>query len=538
MKKSTAGTSTLRKIFGLLSDAAVYGTSSVLSQALALFLLPILSDYLTPEDFGLVAMLTVLTTLFVPLANLGMSNSIFRRFSTCRDDAERTNVLTIGLVSIVIASVSLCVLGMFWSGWLSSLLTGSPDYRRLVNWSLLSATFNSIGVVGIVVLRADRRVKSIAVLNIVKLLVSAAATLFFLFAEGMKAEGIILGTLAGDAVGMVASFGVTFRRFKLTIHDSSMIRPMLSYGLPFLPTQLQTLGLTLLGQYIIRAFLGLDAAGLYNVAFKLAVPLAFVVDSVHKAWVPYKFHIYAHDENPKYFFRTVVTYYSAGITYLWLGVCVWGPEALRLLTNPSFHAAAPLVPFIASIALARGIRFMVCTGMELGEDMRALPVASFLGLIATTIGCAVMIPLFGIPGAALATTLAWVVMAAVLFVVSQKVFPISYDWPVVSAMLVISCVLVAIDCAAQYALDWPARVALATAFSLLYPVVALAILFRSATERARMTLLLSKIRALRGTRKQRTQVSGEQAYNALDHPTEDGVSAEPSAAAAEPEASA
>ena len=84
----------LRKLLDLLSDAAVYGISSMLSRIVGLALLPLLTRYLTPADYGVVIMLGVVGMLFVPLGNLGMTNAIFRRFNLEKDPQARASVVS------------------------------------------------------------------------------------------------------------------------------------------------------------------------------------------------------------------------------------------------------------------------------------------------------------------------------------------------------------------------------------------------------------------------------------------------------------
>jgi O-antigen/teichoic acid export membrane protein len=70
-----------------------------------------------------------------------------------------------------------------------------------------------------------------------------------------------------------------------------------SYGLPFVPHQLQAVGMELFGMYMVGHMLGLKAAGIYGIALRLASPVMFVVGSIQASWVPYKFHVHAEDPN-------------------------------------------------------------------------------------------------------------------------------------------------------------------------------------------------------------------------------------------------
>ena len=168
--------------------------------------------------------------------------------------------------------------------------------------------------------------------------------------------------------------------------DRSTWREMLSYGLPFVPHHLQAVALALFGQYMVREMLGFDEAGLFNMASKFAMPVVFVVTAVQNSWVAYKFQIHAEDEDPKAFFRSTFTYYVAAITYLWVGVSLWGPEMVRLMTTSGFHPAALLVWAVSLVPLAQGIYFMSGTGMELSDNTRPFPLISLAGLVTVVAG--------------------------------------------------------------------------------------------------------------------------------------------------------
>src|SRR5262249_38995936 len=92
----------LKKVLNLAGDVATYGLSSVIGQVVQFFLLPIYTYYLTPKEYGISAMLLIVTMLFGPLANLGMTNAIFRRFNQAPNDAAGRVVLGTGLCSVII----------------------------------------------------------------------------------------------------------------------------------------------------------------------------------------------------------------------------------------------------------------------------------------------------------------------------------------------------------------------------------------------------------------------------------------------------
>jgi O-antigen/teichoic acid export membrane protein len=477
-----------RKLLALLSDATIYGASSLIGQFIGVLLVPLLTYYLSKAEMGVVGMLTIIPRVFLPLANLGMTNAIFRRFHQEKDEAGRQRVLSSGLTSVLGSAVVLCLIALVCEGLIADTLLGTREYDGLVLLSIVSAAIACIGNVPRVALRANRNVKSAAGLNVLNVVVYAATTVAFVVFMENGVRGVVLGLLCGDVITTVVALACTRHYFRPAL-DVQTWRGMLRYGLPFVPHHVQAVLLSdLFGRYVIRQNLGLGDVGLYDVAGKFATPVLFVVTAVQTSWVAHKFQVHAEDEDSPSFFRSTFTYYCAGLFYLWLGVSVWGPELLRVLASSQFEAGASLIPVIALIPVAQGLYYMLGTGMELTDDTKAYPLISLSGLITVAIASFVMVQAWGAYGAALATTSGWLVMAITAYVLAQRRFPIEYDWPAVISIMGLAILVVAGSLAIQ---DQTAllRVAVALGASIVYPAIVYMFLRRSASERERMQIL-------------------------------------------------
>jgi len=488
----------LRKLLDLLSDAAVYGISSMLSRIVGLALLPLLTRYLTPADYGVVIMLGVVGMLFVPLGNLGMTNAIFRRFNLEKDPQARASVLGTGLVSVTCSSLVILAIGMLAAGPIARLIIGNADAVALVRVSLLAATATAIGMVPFVCLRAARRVKTAALVNVSKVVLSLIVTVSLLVVWELGVWAVVLGTLVSEVALALAQIVMTFPSFRAGFSWATWKR-MASYGLPFVPHHLQAVSVNLFGLFVIREMLGLEAAGIYGVAIRFASPINFVVGAVQQSWVPYKFQIHAEDTNPRSFFQSTLTYYVAALSYLWVGVALWGPEVVRLLAGPEFHDAAFLIWAVALIPVMQGLYFMAGTGLELSDNTRPMPLVSFAGLVMVIAAAYLLVPRIDAFGAALATSLGWLTMGVVMYTISQRRFAISYDWPTIAWFALMAAVFVVAGSMVQSMTLW-ARLAVNTLLSLAYPLTGLIFLLRSRDERGRMLHLLSKLRLVPSNR--------------------------------------
>ena len=74
-----------KRIKELAGDSLIYGLGSFFSQFLALFLVPFYSNEFTTQEYGVLAMVALLTQFINPVMSLGLDNSLFRYFSMTDD---------------------------------------------------------------------------------------------------------------------------------------------------------------------------------------------------------------------------------------------------------------------------------------------------------------------------------------------------------------------------------------------------------------------------------------------------------------------
>jgi len=423
-----------RRLKGLLVDAATFGTGRAAGQLLGFLLLPLYTRYLDPTDYGVLTMLGLLSMAVGALGGLGMAAAALR-FVELRDPAlRRAEVVGTAFGVALAGSGLLWALGTLSAPWVAQLLTGEASHAGLVRLSLSGGCLLAVASVPEALLRLARRVRALAGFNLLHLGVATGLTLPLVIYFKLGAEGVVWGTLAGSAAQAGAQLWAA--RGELSLQASRAAwRRLAPYALPLLPHRLTALGLALFGQYAVRQLLGLHQAGLYGVALRFVTPLSFVVNAIQTAWTPYKLTIHAEEADPASVLRDLVTWYVAGVSLLWLGVSVAGPEALRLLTAGDFHEAAPLVPWLALAPWLNGLYYMLGTGFEIGSDTKPLPFISAAGTLCVVLTSYLLIPTYGAAGAAGATALGWLVMLLLVYRFAQSRFPIRYDWRLVGGTL-------------------------------------------------------------------------------------------------------
>ena len=151
----------------LFKHSAVYGLGQVLRRLSSFLLLPVYTNYLRPADYGVIAILDFITTIFAIMIGAGMVNAVTRYSFDAKDEAGRNQVWWTGLTFIAGVSTVVLVPALIFRESLVSLALGNtvsqgafylalalptmwlnivqaiPDaYLRVRKWSTLSVAIN------------------------------------------------------------------------------------------------------------------------------------------------------------------------------------------------------------------------------------------------------------------------------------------------------------------------------------------------------------------------------------------------------------
>ena len=91
----------------LIRNGSVYTISTIIEKAIPFLLLPIITRYLSAEEYGIYAMFTVLIGLYVPLSSLMTQSAIFRSFYENKVDYADyiSNSIIVLISSVLIISI-------------------------------------------------------------------------------------------------------------------------------------------------------------------------------------------------------------------------------------------------------------------------------------------------------------------------------------------------------------------------------------------------------------------------------------------------
>jgi O-antigen/teichoic acid export membrane protein len=213
------------------------------------------------------------------------------------------------------------------------------------------------------------------------------------------------------------------------------LRTALRFGLPRVPHGLaqQTLdggNKLLLGAYVPQAQLGA-----YQNAATLGTAVKFFTAAFETAWAPF-YYATAKQPDAKHTFSRMTTYAVAALVLIVAGTTAVARDAILVLLTPEYLAAVTVLPIVAVGMALQGVYLLTSIGLNLTSRTEFYPVATITAAVLGLAAGFVLMPRYGVTGAAVALLIAYTAQTAVAYVFARRLYPIPYEWSRLARILV------------------------------------------------------------------------------------------------------
>ncbi len=468
-----------QQIKRLLSQSLIYGLGGLISRVLSVLLLPLYTSYLHGRDYGRVETLTALSAVLVVVLRLGISSAFFRYYFDSPELEHRVRVVrtsfwftmgsaTLGLAAGWIAAQPIADALSLGHGQAWLVRAAFVGLWAQMNYEQLTSLF-----------RVEERPILFTFATLANLLVTVGATVVLVVHFHERALGVVVGNWIGTLSVYLVLLG--YRRYQLGLQfDRRLFREMNRFGLPLVPSQLALWALAFSDRFFIAKFKGQTEVGHYSVGVRVASAALLLLAAFRLAWPAFAYSIEDEDE-AKRTYGFVLTYLLFVFSWLALILGLLAPWLVRLLTGRAeFHEGARVVPLTAFALTARGGYIVVSIGIGRARKTQFNWVVTGIAALLDIALNLVLVPSFGMIGAAIAGAAAYSSMFVLMSVHAQRVYPVPYQWRRVALVVGTAIGLTAFG----KALHVPLSIAVLLAAA--YPLILLPLGFYLPAERRRL----------------------------------------------------
>ena len=428
----------------LLRQGSVYTVGAAAQAVAAAFTLPIVTRLLDPDEYGVVTIALTLAAVLTPIAGLGLASAVARLYYRGPRDAEGGPQIATQLVMSCVVFSVLCtaIAALTLPAWTALLdPAGSTPLAIGIALALPLSVGGAVGAL----LQVQERPLPFITLSLIGAAGAQLAGILVILVSQATPVAYLAGYLAAS-VGAVFSGLIVTRALRERLASRSVLKAALALGLPTIPHSIAILVLALGDRLIIQAFDGAGEVGRYQVAYAVGSLSIMILSAVQTAWVPMTF---GAEEDTRW---SALAQTSALVTRLAAllvgGLALASPLLLRILA-PSEYQPQDLDSVVALVALA-GVPWAIYLPMSqvMFWERRTKPLlwVTPSAAVANLVLVVVLLPPFGLKGAAAATCLAIVLQAALAARAAHTMAAVPWPWREIAlnAVLAVGLVTVAI----------------------------------------------------------------------------------------------
>jgi O-antigen/teichoic acid export membrane protein len=427
------------KIAQLARSSLIYGLGNYGVKLVGFLLIPVYTRYLSPADYGVMALVSTFGQALFIFLNLGQSTALFRFYYDDDTAAGRQRVIAGSLWIVILVSTPLAIIALVLSRPTAGALLGEGTFAPLVAIGILTVVCRQVLRLPFAVLRAEERDTRYAAWSIARTALSAGLAVTFVVGFHMGVRGVLLSALAAEAICCLILLPDIVGALRVGWAGKEM-REQLTFGVSLVPGAMSTFALDLSDRFFLRHYGSLGEVGLYSLGYRFGEIISFVVSAIQLAWPQF---VFSNRRSPhaQRLYSYATTYWFAGMLFLCLGISVLAPEAIRLMAAPAFHRAAIVVPLVALAYLAEGLCYVGTIGIMLQKRPLVRSAAVAAAAIVNTVLNVLLIPRYGMLGAAWATFIGFAVQAVIQVTVALRYYPIPYQWARMGKLLGLAGVL-------------------------------------------------------------------------------------------------
>ncbi len=405
----------------------------------------ILARWLGPSDLGLYQMVVTVLDIASLVATLGIGVALIKYVAEYKKDKDKlAQIMTPGLLGSIIpgliAGISLYAL----SGMIAGIFN-TPELAHLLK--IIAFTLPISAFVGALVgiLNGLREMKTYSFLAILSSLLSIICIVVFI-KLGFGITGVIIGMLLATIGAFIG--GIYLSRHLLHLDTKNFInnaKKLLSFGgRVFAGNTLSRLA-EQADIIMIGYFLAARDVGFYSIAVSLSTFFLLVPQAIQRVTYPATSEYWS--ENNRASIQRMVdktTKYSAAVLLpIGLGVGFFAKDVVTGIFGEEFiYAVAPLWVLLVAKVITGSTRTPIAGSLGASGRPQLNVMLNAIALV-TNIGLNVLlIPRYGILGAAIATTISLILWTALFHVLIMRILKIKIDFRWFSVAIGSACVAV------------------------------------------------------------------------------------------------
>lgn len=426
-----------------VKDSMVYTIGEVLTKAVAFFLLPIYTRYLTQDEFGIYNLVITIWPILLILYGKGFSSFLIRGYHEIQIEQERRRFTgTILLFSLLVGVLFAVILHLFGNYIFSPLFKG-VGYKPFLQFAVAIAFFKLLSTNVLALYRAERKPFRVVGLSSVYFVLYGLAAVVLVVILHLGLLGALWGQLgslliAGVLYLIFVSRDISFK------WNSNYLKGAILFVLPLIPHELGGWAVNLSDRILIERFLSLEQLAIYSLAYQLALGLNMLITAINQAWIPFFYEIADQPQSVKELKKST-TFYFIVVIGIGLLLAMFSKEIILLMGEQKYIGAAAIFPLVIVAFIINVFYYIYAGAIFYANKTQYIPIITLCsGLVNIGLNF-LLIPRYGYIAAAYTTIIAYGIMVLLSFFFSRKYYIVPMRYKTIGLISLIALAIYGIS---------------------------------------------------------------------------------------------
>jgi|GEM_PF-418423 len=403
----------------------IYSLGILAGKLASVILVPLYTHRLSQAEYGALELLDVTLQAASKLFWGGFPYAFWYFFANASSEEQRKRVVSTGVLgALLFGSAGALILGAA-SPWISGLVFETSREALLLRIIFASLAFSLPTEAMLCWFRIVDRPASYVATGIARLVLQTSSAVFLLAFCGLGLVGVLWSNVIAASVSatVLLVYGI---RTNGVAFDFRLFGRMLRYAAPSVFVGLCSFLLHFGNRYFLQRSVSLPELGVYSLAAKLGMLIMLLQYGFQGYWNAQVFHIAARPDAGALLGRAL-TYLTLALSATALAVTAFAKPVVALMAPPSYAPSALLAPVICVGYAMFGISAFFQTLFYVKKKTGSDAVANGVGAAVAFAAYFLLIPRYGLWGAAIATLVSFIAPMILGIVWSRRFITVEYE---------------------------------------------------------------------------------------------------------------
>ncbi|MBE6084922.1 MAG: hypothetical protein E7203_05550 [Selenomonas ruminantium] len=409
----------------LLKNVGIYTVGNAVNAGIPFLLMPVLTRFLSPDDYGVTAMLTVLLGIYTPFIGLNLTGFVTVSYFKKTDYAQIVSTVCWIIVFVF-------VMALFLTRLIEGVISEITNFPLDWLWMIVVICFANIVIEILQNFQQVRgEAKKYALFKIAQTGTCMIISLSLVIILSMNWQGVVIAQLVTAVMFMSIAVIILFRYNLLRFQFNKLyMYKGISWGVPLIPHALSGIFLIASDRIFISNMIGISEVGIFSVGYTLGRALELIASSFNKAYSPWLYKKLKDVDMGKLDERygIVRLTYACIATFVFLSgiYSIFMLCFLDYILGETFQEASKYICGFAVATAFNAIYYLVVNYIFYSNKTSYLAMITFACSVIHIIVTYMFISFFGAVGASYAAVITAGIKTTCTWWLSNKVYPMPW----------------------------------------------------------------------------------------------------------------